>query len=119
MAHALSYPEALQTLLTRLPELKLIFGQSAIPGLDAIQRLLREAVAARSAGDIPRATGRIAAAMDSLSQLADSLDPQEAAQMRFVTAWFREALMRGEESEATRASDVMREKSGTTLKKRA
>ena len=48
MAHELTYPEALETLLTRLPELELVLGPQAKPGLESIHRLLQEAVAARA-----------------------------------------------------------------------
>jgi uncharacterized phage infection (PIP) family protein YhgE len=117
MAHELTYPEALGTLLTRLPELELVLGPQAKKGLQSVQQLLQEAVAARADGDVPRATGCVGNAMDTLSQLASLLDPQEAAMMRAVAAQFRQALAHGADSEARRVSDIMREKSGTTIKK--
>ena len=118
MAHELTYPEALETLLTRLPELELILGPQAKPGLESIHRLLQEAVAARAAGDVPRAATCIGKAMDTLSQLANLLDPHEAMMMRLLAAQFRQALGRGDDSEAHRVSDMIREKSGTTIKKK-
>ena len=119
MAHDLTYPEALETLLTRLPELELVLGPHAKPGLQLVQRLLQEAVAARADGDVPRAVRRIGTAMETLSQLADLLNPQEALMMRMLTAQFRQALLGGDESEAHRVSDLLREQSGTTIKKKA
>jgi hypothetical protein len=116
MAHDHTYPEALETLLTRLPELELVLGPSAKPGLQSVQLLLQEAVAARADGDVPRAMRRIANAMDMLAQLADTLDPHEAMLMRALSAQFRRALLRGDQSEVQRTSDAMREKSGTTVK---
>jgi hypothetical protein len=118
MAHDLTYPEALETLLTRLPELEIVLGPQAKKGIESVRMLLQQAVAARADGDIPRATARIAEAMDTLSQLANLLDPTEALMMRVLAAQFRQALMQGDDSEARRVSDIMREKSGTTIKKK-
>lgn len=120
MAHQdLTYPEALQTLLTRLPELEVVLGPQAKGGLESVQRSLQEAVAARADGDVPRATTCIGKAMDTLSQLANLLDPQEAMMMRMIAAQFSQALGRGDASEARRVSHVMREKSGATIKKKS
>jgi len=38
--------------------------------------------------------------------------------MRLLAAQFRQALGRGDDSEAQRVSDMIREKSGTTIKKK-
>jgi hypothetical protein len=54
--------------------------------------------------------------MDTLAQLADSLDPHEAMMMRALSAQFRQALLRGDHDEVQRTSNLMREKSGTTIK---
>jgi hypothetical protein len=119
MAHDLTYPEALGTLLTRLPELQLVLGPQAKGGLESVQLLLQEAVAARADGDVPKATKCIGTAMDTLSQLASLLlDPHEAMMMRMLAAQFRQALQGGDTGEARRVSGVMREKSGTTIKKK-
>jgi hypothetical protein len=118
MAHDLTYPEALETLLTRLPELQIVLGPQAKGGLESVQRLLQKAVAARANGDVPRATSCIGKAMDALSQLADLLDSHEALMMRMLAAQFRQALQGGDTDEAHRISDMMREKSGTTTKKK-
>ncbi|MGH7963701.1 MAG: hypothetical protein ACRERD_18065 [Candidatus Binatia bacterium] len=118
MAHDLTYPEVLETLLTRLPELEIVLGPQAKGGLESVRLSLQEAVAARADGDVPRAATCIGKAMDTLSQLANLLDPQEALAMRILAAQFRQALGRGDDREARRVSDVMREKSGTTIKKK-
>ena len=118
MDHKHTYPEALETLLSRLPEIELVLGPQAKGGLVAVERSLQQAIALRADGDIPRTVSHIAAAMDSLSQLADELDPQEAAMMRMLTNHFRRALLSGHNSEARRVSDLMREKSGTTVRNR-
>ena len=118
MEHDLTYPEALEMLLTRLPELEVILGPQAKRGLESVKRLLQEAVVSRAAGDVPGAMRSIGKAMDSLSQLANLLDPHEAMMMRMLAAQFRQALQGGDTSEARRVSDMMREKSGTTIKKK-
>src|SRR5262245_11918413 len=100
MAHALTYPEALETLLTRLPELQIVLGPQAKGGVEAVGLLLQEAAAARADGDVPRATRCIGKAMDTLSQLAEILDPHEALLMRMLAAQFRQALHGGDTGEA-------------------
>ena len=117
MEHKHTYPEALDTLLSRLPELGLVLGPQAKGGLEAAERSLQQAIALHADGDVPRAVSHIAAAMDSLSQLADGLGRQEAARMRMLTEQFRRALLGGYEGEARRLSELMREKSGTTVRK--
>ena len=105
-------------LLTRLPELEIVLGPQSKSGLHMVQKLLQEAIAARAAADVPKATSKIGTAMDTLSQLADGLDPQEAALMRMLSAQFRQALTMGDMSETQRVSDVMRKRSGATIKKK-
>ncbi len=118
MAHEHSYLESLNVLLTRLPELEIVLGPQSKSGLHMVQKLLQEAIAARAAADVPKATSKIGTAMDTLSQLADGLDPQEAALMRMLSAQFRQALTMGDMSETQRVSDVMRKRSGATIKKK-
>ncbi len=117
MEHKHTYPEALETLLTRLPELELVLGPQAKGRLQSVQHLLQQAIAAQADGDVPCAVSHISTAMDTLSQLADGLGPQEAMMMRMLSDQFRHALLSGENSEARRVSEVMREKSGTTIRK--
>lgn len=119
MAHDHSYPESLHALLTRLPELTIALGPRSKPGIEAVQKLLQEAVAARADGNVPAATAKIGAAMDTLARLADELDPQEATLMRMLSAQFRQALSLGDRGEAQRVSDVMRKNSGATIKKQS
>lgn len=118
MEHKHTYPEALEILLSRLPELELVLGPQAKGGLEAVQRSLQQAIALRADGDVPRAVSHIATAMDRLSQLADGLGPQEAMMMRMLTEQFRQALLSGHDGEARRVSDLMRDKSGTTVRKK-
>ncbi len=118
MAHDLTYPEALETLLTRLPELEVILGPQAKRALESVRQFLQEAVTLRAGGDVPKAMRSIGKAMDTLSQLANLLDPHEAMMMRMLAAQFRQALQEGDTGEARRVSAVMREKSGTTIKKK-
>jgi hypothetical protein len=117
MAHDLTYPEALGTLLTRLPELAMVLGPHAKSGIESVHSSLQEAVVARAAGDAPRVVACIGKAMDTLAQLASELDPHEAMMMRMLAEQFRQALRQGDSSEARRVSHVMREKAGTTIKK--
>jgi hypothetical protein len=117
MEHKHTYPEALGALLTRLPELVLVLGPQAKEGLQSVQHLVQQAIAAQADGDVPRAVSQISTAMDTLSQLADGLGPQEVMMMRMLTDQFRQALLRGENSEARRVSELIREKSGTTIRK--
>ena len=117
MEHKHTYPEALETLLSRLPELELVLGPQAKGGLESVQRSLQQAIALRADGDVPRAVSYIATAMDRLSQLADGLGPQEAMMMRMLTEQFRQALLSGHDGEARRVSGLMRDKSGTTVRK--
>ena len=118
MAHEHLYPESLGALLTRLPELEIVLGSQSKPGLQAVQRLLQEAVAARADGDVLKVASKIGTAMDTLSQLADGLDPREATLMRMLSAQFRQALTMGDTSETQRVSDVMRRNAGATTKKK-
>jgi hypothetical protein len=118
MGHDLLYPEALETLVSRLPELEIVLGPTAKAGLESVRFLLQQAVAARADGDVPRAIECIGNAMDRLAHLADLLDPREARMMHALSAQFRQALLRGDTSEVERTSAIMREKSGATIKYR-
>lgn len=113
-----TYPEALETLVARLPELELVLGPQAKHGLGAVQSSLQQAIAARANGDVPGAVAKISTAMETLSRLADGLGPQEAMMMRMLTDQFRQALLSGQDGEARRVSEVMREKSGATIRRR-
>ena len=112
MAHEFEAPPALEMLLTRLDEIAVVVGPAAAPRLGAVRDGLTRALAWRSAGDVPGATLAITTAMRTLAEIADALDPAEAAVMRAVAAHFGAALARGETAEMERTSEIMRERSG-------
>ncbi len=110
-------PESLEKLLGGLTELGPALGPAAEAGLTGIRAWLEDAVAAKRAGDRERAVRAITVAMRGIAQLADSLDPREAAVMRAVATQFDSALQRGDAGEATRSVDLMRERSGARRKR--
>jgi hypothetical protein len=101
-------------LLTRLDELAVVVGPAEAPKLGAVRDGVLRALALRADGDVPGAARAIAAAMHELANVAGALDPQEAALMRMLASQFGAAMARGETGEMTRASELMREKSGAT-----
>src|SRR5881409_3972143 len=107
-SHLIDFPEALEALFTRMGELKLVLGPSAAPGVDEVERHLREGLAARERGDGPAALRSIGLAMDRLAALASQADPAEGAMMRALAEYFRGALGRGALGEAREAADAMR-----------
>ena len=109
---------ALEDVLMRLDELQVVLGVAVAGTLGAIRASLIEAVAARDRGDTPAAVGAIGRAMDALSSLADSLDPDEGALMRMVAQSFRTALLRGDYAHAKQTADVMMQKSGAIERKK-
>ncbi len=115
-SHLIDFPEVLEALFSRLGELKLVLGTAAAPGVDEVQRLLQEGLAARERGDVPVAMGRIAQAMDLLAALAGAGDPAEGAMMRAMAERFRQALGRGAVGEAQEAAEVMRTRSGSVVR---
>jgi hypothetical protein len=112
MGHELEPPPVLEMLLTRLDELAVVVGPTAAPRLGAVRDGLTRALALRARGDVPAATQAIAAAMQTLADLADALDPAEAGIMRAVAAQFGAATARGATAEMERTSELMRERSG-------
>jgi hypothetical protein len=114
-SHLIDFPEALETLFSRLGELKVVLGPAAAPGVEGVQRLLREGLAARARGDVPAAVARIGEAMDLLARLAGGLDAAEGAMMRAVADRFRQALARGALGDARETADRMRERSGSVV----
>jgi hypothetical protein len=56
--------------------------------------------------------------MDSLTSLAENLDPAEAAMMRAMARGFRAALLRGDYAGAKESAAVMRQKSGAVERKK-
>ncbi len=105
-------PEALETLIARLGELHVVFGDAARRTLAAVEQDLRRAVAARDRGDPVESIERIGLGMDRLARLADGLGGGAGVTMRLVIDRFRTALVHGHTSDAQRATDIMREMSG-------
>jgi hypothetical protein len=118
MAHDLEPPPILEALLMRLDELAIVVGPGAAPRLGAVRAGLTRALALKVRGDVPAATQAIACAMQALASLADGLDPEEATMMRAVAQHFGAALARGATDEMTRASELMRDRSGARSIKR-
>lgn len=110
-------PETLEALIAGLGDLGPALGPQAGPGLAAVRTRLENALAARKAGDTPRAVGEITGAMQVLAQLAEQLDPQEAALMRAVAAQFEGSLKRGDAAHAAETVDTMRKRSGAVKKR--
>jgi len=117
-SHLIDFPEALEALVSRLGELKVILGTAAAPGVERVERLLREGLAARERGDVAAGVASIAEAMDLLAQLASQADPAEGALMRAVAEQFRRALSRGALGDAKEKAEVMRARSGSVLHRR-
>jgi hypothetical protein len=109
---------ALEDVLLRLDELKVVLGPAVGATLAAVRAWLVQALAARDRGDQPAAVGAIGQAMDRLSSLADDLDPAEAAMMRAVAHGFRAALLRGDLAHAKEAAGMMMQKSGAVQRKK-
>jgi hypothetical protein len=116
--HLVDFPEALEALFSRVGELKVVLGPGAGAGVDEVERMLREGLAARERGDVTGAMTRIGQAMDRLAALASAADPAEGAAMRAVAERFRQLLARGAVGEAREAADVMRARSGAVLRRR-
>jgi hypothetical protein len=111
----IAFPEALEALFSRMGELKIVLGPAAAPGVDEVERLLREGLAARERGDAPAAVDRIGRAMDRLASLASHADPAEGAMMRAMADRFRQALLHGALGDAKETADVMRKRSGSVV----
>lgn len=108
---------ALEDVLLRLDELRVVLGPAVGGTLTAVRASLLEALAARDRGDQPAAVGAIGKAMDALSSLADDLDPAEGAMMRAVAHGFRAALSRGDYARAKEAAGAMMQRSGAVERK--
>ena len=111
-------PTAIDTVVSRLSELEVVFGPKAKPVIGAVRTGLIEALAARDRGDGETAVARIGQAMDRLAGLANDLDPAEGMLMRVVAEQFRAALLRRDTAEARQTADVMFERSGAKWKKK-
>jgi hypothetical protein len=115
-SHLVDFPEALETLVSRLGELKVVLGPGATAGVDAVEASLRAGLAARARGDVPAALAGIGEALDRLAALASDADAAEGAMMRAVATHFRAALAAGALGEAKGAADVMRARSGSVVR---
>jgi len=110
--HAEQVPQPLETIVSRLGELRIVFGEAGAATVAAVEDDLRRAMAARDRGAHEESIRLIGRGMDRLARLTDGLDPQAGAAMRLVIDRFRSALLRGQEGDARQAADVMREMSG-------
>jgi hypothetical protein len=114
-SHLIAFPEALEAFLSRLGELRAVLGPAAGPGVDRLEALLREGLAARARGDVPAAVAKLGEAMEHLGALATHADPAEGAMMRAMAERFRQALARGALGDAREAAETMRGRSGSVL----
>jgi hypothetical protein len=115
-SHLVDFPEALEALFSRMGELKIVLGPAAAPGVDRVERALRDGLAARERDDVAGAVEKIGQAMDLLAGLAAHADPAEGAMMRAVAERFKQALGRGALGEAQESAEVMRAQSGSVLR---
>jgi hypothetical protein len=99
----------------RIGELKVILGPGAAAGVDGLEALIREGLAARDRGDPGRAIQGITQAMRRLAELASESDAAEAPMLRAMAEQFASALERGALGDARATADVMRERSGSTV----
>src|SRR5438132_3266798 len=83
-SHLIDFPEALEALFSRLGELKIVLGPAAAPGVDEVERHLREGLAARERGDLGAALAKLTHAIDLLPGLAGHADAVEGAMMRAI-----------------------------------
>ena len=114
-SHLIEFPEALEAFFSRIGELKVILGPRAAAGVDGLEALMREGLAARDRGDSATALSRIGQAMSRLAELAGESDAAEAPMLRAMAEQFAAALRRGSLGDATAAAEVMRARSGSTI----
>src|SRR5262249_15402890 len=114
-SHLIEFPEALEAFFSRVGELKLVLGPRAAAGVDGLEALMREGLAARDRGDPVTAVRFILQAMRRLAELASESDAAEAPMLRAMAQQFAAALERGALGEAESAAAVMQERSGSTI----
>jgi hypothetical protein len=114
-SHLIEFPEALEAFFSRIGELKVVLGPRAAAGVDGLEALIREGLAARDRGDPGQAIQRIMQAMRRLAELAADSDAAEAPMLRAMAEQFAAALGRGDLGDAKAAADVMRERSGSAV----
>jgi hypothetical protein len=106
-------PEALELLIARLGELRVVFGDASRATLAAVEQELRHAVAARDRGDPLESVAHIGSAMERVVRLAGAAAGDETAvAMRLVIDGFRTALTRGQAGDARRATEIMQQMAG-------
>ena len=114
-SHLIEFPEALEAFFSRIGELKVILGPRAAGGVDGLEALMQEGLAARDRGDSATALSRIGQAMSRLAELAGESDAAEAPMLRAMAEQFAMALRRGSLGDAKSAAEVMRARSGSTI----
>jgi hypothetical protein len=114
-SHLVEFPEALEAFFTRVGELKVVLGPKAAAGVDGLEALIQEGLAARDRGDPDTALRRIVQAMERLAELAAMSDAAEAPMLRAMAQQFAAALGRGALGDAKAAAETMRERSGSTV----
>jgi hypothetical protein len=114
-SHLIEFPEVLDAFLSRVGELKVILGPRAAAGVEGLEALLREGLAARDRGDPVTAVRRVVEAMWRLAEVAAESDAAEAPMLRAMAEQFATALGRGSLGDAKAAAEVMRERSGSTV----
>ena len=92
-SHRIVFPEALEAFFLRIGELKVVLGPKSAAGVDGLEALIREGLAARERGDVPMAIARIVdAGIPMLSQsvllkgVNDNADTLEALMRALVEA---------------------------------
>lgn len=114
-SHLIEFPEALEAFFSRIGELKVILGPRAAGGVDGLEALMREGLAARDRGDSATALSRISQAMSRLAELAGESDAAEAPMLRAMAEQFATALRCGSLGDVRAAAEVMRARSGSTI----
>ena len=114
-SHLIEFPEALEAFFSRIGELRIILGPRAAGGVDGLEALMQEGLAARDRGDSATALSRIGQAMSRLAELAGESDAAEAPMLRAMAEQFAMALRRGSLGDARAAAEVMRTRSGSTF----
>jgi hypothetical protein len=110
------FPEALETFLRRMGELRAVLGPGAADGVTRLEALVAEGLAASDRGDVPAAVARVVEAMRLLAAIASGSGAAEGAMLAAMADRFAQALGRGALDEARAHADVMRATSGTTIR---
>lgn len=110
-------PESLEQMVAGLADLGPALGPAALPGLARVRARLEAAIASQRDGNRAAAIGNITAAMRDLAELANLLDPAEAAAMSAMARQFEGALRGGDAPTAAQSVQHMRERSGAVKKR--